>query len=131
MIISDKATRDKAIKALEYINSQDKDKIREGLSIAHDMFHDIANSAPIVREINESVKISRRGNYYAPVLELNEHYSYVNIGSITGDISTTLVEFFQMVDKNIPVYDNRPKNSNDEEDEDTEYEEDEDEEEEA
>ena len=131
MIIADDETRDKAVKALEHINSQDKDKIREGFSIAYEIFHDIANSAAIVSEINTAMKNSLGNNYHTPVIEFNSGYSYINTGSIKGDILTTLSEFFKTVDKNIPIYDFRPKNTGivEGDDPEDEYEDEEDEEE--
>ena len=129
IIIANKEDRDKAVKALQYINSQDKNKIREGISIVHDMLHNIANSPVIIREINNAAKISRGRSYHAPYFELNDSYAALSTGSINGDILTTIAEFIEMVDTDIPVYDNRSgaQNNDTEEDEYDEYDNEEDE----
>jgi hypothetical protein len=107
VIIANDETRNKAIKALECINSQDKDKIREGLSIAHEIFHDIANSAAIVNELLTATKIRLAGRFSQPYFEISDTYAFFNMASLNGDIIKTVAEFLKSADKNTPIYDNR------------------------
>lgn len=107
MIIANNEIRRKAIKGLEYINSQDKDKVREGLSIAHEIFHDIANSAAIVSELLSIIKTRLGGRFSQPYLEISDTYTFFNLASLNGDIIKTIADFLKLADENAPIYDNR------------------------
>jgi hypothetical protein len=86
MIIASNKDRDLAIKALNGINSQDKNQILDAVNIVNEILHKIINSAAIYGDLQEAKQAQLRTAYYKPYIEVTDYRLIFCTGSGIGDL---------------------------------------------
>ena len=129
MIIASNKDRDLAIKALNGINSQDKNQILDAVNIVNELLHKIINSAAMYNDLQNAKLAQLRANYSRPFLEINDQRMMFCSGSAVGDLAETLTDFCLTANSLTTIYDDRSgREEVEEEDEEEDEDEDEDEE---
>lgn len=125
MIIASNKDRELAIKALNGINSQDKNQILNAVNIVNELLHKMINSAAIYGDLQFAKTAQLRSGYSRPFIEISENRLMFCTGSAIGDLLETIKDFCLTANSNTVIYDDRSSiQEEDEDDEDDEDEED-------
>lgn len=129
MIIASNKDRELAIKALNGLNSQDKNQILEAIGIVNTLLHTLVNSAAIYGDLQAAKSVQMGNSYSRPFLEKTTNRALFCTGSVTGDLLAAIQDFCLASNPKLSVYGNEldDDEEDDEEDED-DYEDDEEEE---